>query len=639
MADHISNGSTVRNQQEPTRSRANLRLWIFSGVGVLLLFTPEWWPPSLPPLWAFAHLSLIPIVWRTLLAFGLLVPPLGELLARNWRTPLRVGFPSLNVTLLGTALLFWLGREKSISGDGLLKLTLIEEGRLIHDPYLWKEPLDTILAYAVSGMTSQLGLGVEIGIPLLSILAGVIFTGAAWQIARLLLVSDSDRLLLFLSLFTLGSSQLWFGHTENYSLNTSASYVTVALALAYRRSIVPIWLVGLSAGLSISLHPQSLVLLPPLLLILRPERRLRHAGRLLLGATIVPLVTLGWLLGLGAQLPSLNGGYAGDEQLFLTLAQAVNPAQVWDSVMNLWLIAPALPLILFGGLRGLTTAALRGSRDFRYLSGVAGALLVYHFTFQNDLPRSQDWDLFAIVGPGLALWGTLPLLEHRSRTQSIRSYASEMVIVTLFAAVMSGAFIFVNHQYRLVIPDLDQRALLSRYEYRDLIELLPGASVEPATGICPDPQDRSELCRRVDATGFTLPEIGGVYRPVLFAHAPARLTFDLTLPEEPVFLWTGAVLDPVARSWGGDGVTFRIHVESGEGSHLLWEHFLIPEDPRAERWRDVALSLSDFRNQSIRLILETGPGPEANSSADRSGWAEPVIFLGTPIVTRGDFYE
>ena len=70
----------------------------------------------------------------------------------------------------------------------------------------------------------------------------------------------------------LGSSQLWFGHVENYSLVTAFSMVATALALGYLAGKRPLWGVGLAAGAALSAHPQAIFTFPALLLLLASRR-------------------------------------------------------------------------------------------------------------------------------------------------------------------------------------------------------------------------------------------------------------------------------------------------------------------------------------------------------------------------------
>ena len=88
------------------------------------------------------------------------VPGVQTLLIRAWRRrPGRQpGWPAWPLIPLSGAL-FWLLREKTYRGDGLLKLQLFATETLQSDPYVWKEPLDALVAYTLTQWARPLGLG------------------------------------------------------------------------------------------------------------------------------------------------------------------------------------------------------------------------------------------------------------------------------------------------------------------------------------------------------------------------------------------------------------------------------------------------------------------------------------------------
>ncbi len=71
-------------------------------------------------------------------------------------------------------------------------------------------------------------------VALLSVVAGMIYVTAVIDVTKRLGGSNAwTRPCIFISLMALGSSQLWFGHIENYSLVTATSFAAVALAIGY----------------------------------------------------------------------------------------------------------------------------------------------------------------------------------------------------------------------------------------------------------------------------------------------------------------------------------------------------------------------------------------------------------------------
>jgi hypothetical protein len=121
----------------------------------------------------------------------------------------------------------------------------------------------------------------------------------------------------------------------------------------------------------------------------------------------------------------------------------------------------------------------------------------------------------------------------------------------------------------------------------------------------------------------------GDTRPVIFAHAPARIAFPLDVPGTPSFLWVSPALDPLAWGWGGDGVTFRVRIEQDGSDAVLWERRLLPGNPADRYWIEAFVPLSAYAGHRVDLVLETDPGPAGNADADRAGWGTPWLMSAT----------
>ncbi len=611
--------------------------------------------------WAFAFLTYVPSALRWL-AGALVIAAATPLAYDGWlrrgepveRRISRLSIP-LWLLLPASLLLFWLFRENTWHGDALYKVALLESTPLRDNPYIWKEPLDSLLEYAMTAVVRPLGLGPAEAIALLSVLAGGVFVTATWAAVRWLAAGAVRRVLIATALLASGTSLLWFGHVENYSGSTALAFATIVLAVGHLAGRVPLWAVGVTGGAAVSLHPQAAFVLPALLVLLRRDRWPRQVITLALSGLAVPAATVLALRWLGAPLPGMNGGFAGDPQLFWTPVQALAPAQLADALQNLWLIAPlwvdwagAAGLWMVGrGARGegrhhpnpdrqggATTAPHHpnpdrqgGATTSRLLAFAAAGVMVYFFTFQNDLPRPRDWDLFAIAGPPLALWGVVTWLRWIDRARSARVAATlrQMLAVGLiFASCYAGFWIGVNHAYTLLRPDAAERERFVRYRLLDLAELLPQATVTPDAPICAE----ATGCERVALTTFTMPQDGDT-RPVIFAHAPAEIAIPLAVPAERAFLWLSPALDPQAWDWGGDGVTFAVKVRTVDGEQTLWERHITPADAAGRGWQQVFVPLDDYRGQAVEVLLTTTPGPAGNDAGDRAGWGLPWLLRGS----------
>ncbi len=128
---------------------------------------------------------------------------------------------------------------------------------------------------------------------------------------------------------------------------------------------------------------------------------------------------------------------------------------------------------------------------------------------------------------------------------------------------------------------------------------------------------RSGATPAVRRSGFV---INGEEKPVLFAHAPSELAYELTPAAERQVLRFSVALDPGSWTGEGDGVMFEVVVGGSEPT-IVWGRWLDPKnDPADRRWVDGAVDLSPYLGQPVTLYLRTLPG--ADSAVDWSGWGD-----------------
>lgn len=120
---------------------------------------------------------------------------------------------------------------------------------------------------------------------------------------------------------------------------------------------------------------------------------------------------------------------------------------------------------------------------------------------------------------------------------------------------------------------------------------------------------------------FTMPS-NGDWGDTVRAHPPNTLTFSQTLPDEPLILHTRLALNPQSWSWGSDGVTYRITIQTADGTHELLNQTILPNDT----WFPVSISLAEYVGQEVTLSLETTAGPAGDDTADWAGWETPRLM-------------
>ena len=169
---------------------------------------------------------------------------------------------------------------------------------------------------------------------------------------------------------------------------------------------------------------------------------------------------------------------------------------------------------------------------------------------------------------------------------------------------------------------------------RALIQVFGQAARTTATGWEGSDEETRAACQfgsrvtRGDAR-----EVVAIHPPWYQGRAGTLLAeFPVRLPEAgPVRLrFAVAVRDPDAGSRGGDGVTFRVRAlpfdaAAGQQGEILWERH-----SNAKTWEDAEVDLSRFAGQSVRLQLESHPGPRNDTTFDQSYWAEPTLVSGQP---------
>jgi hypothetical protein len=84
---------------------------------------------------------------------------------------------------------------------------------------------------------------------------------------------------------------------------------------------------------------------------------------------------------------------------------------------------------------------------------------------------------------------------------------------------------------------------------------------------------------------------------------------------------------------GGDGVEFGVSVRrlNGATTNMLSRYVDPKHNPDDRRWIDVKLSLRQFGDEEVRIVLTTAPGPDNDYSYDWAVFGESEIVLGPAI--------
>lgn len=143
-----------------------------------------------------------------------------------------------------------------------------------------------------------------------------------------------------------------------------------------------------------------------------------------------------------------------------------------------------------------------------------------------------------------------------------------------------------------------------------------------------------------ERTGATLvverPALDGKPLEAVGMHPPWReglagtiaAEFPLALPKTaPVKL---AFALGQIQDGQSDGLTFRVRVAPFDAPDGQFGEVVFEKTVLAKSWQPAEADLSRFAGQTVRLQLESHPGPKNNTGWDHSFWGEPVLVCGGP---------
>lgn len=146
-----------------------------------------------------------------------------------------------------------------------------------------------------------------------------------------------------------------------------------------------------------------------------------------------------------------------------------------------------------------------------------------------------------------------------------------------------------------------------------------------------DPDTRASVQFGASITRGTARETIAIHPPWAQGKAGTLLLeYPLALPAGPLRLRFGmAVRDPNPGA-RGDGVTFRVRAVPLDAPEGTPGDVLFERHTDAKTWEDADVDLTRLAERSVRLQLESHPGPNRNTSFDQSYWAEPTLVAGYP---------
>jgi hypothetical protein len=120
--------------------------------------------------------------------------------------------------------------------------------------------------------------------------------------------------------------------------------------------------------------------------------------------------------------------------------------------------------------------------------------------------------------------------------------------------------------------------------------------------------------------------IDGSTRPSILARPFTRIIYTVTVPPS-AWLETSFALKPEVWDQPGDGAQFRVGISEGATYDELLRQYVNPK--RGDRrWFTARLDLSAYEGRTVKVILNTDPGPPGSGDRtnDEAVWAGPRIY-------------
>ncbi len=330
--------------------------------------------------------------------------------------------------------IFWVFRNKlHLLGDGYFRITDLPEGRL----HL-QEWLDAFIHLVVYQMMVKLipSWSPEFTYAIISVLCGGVFVFLALKLSVLLRKTGLGKVLIFFSLISLGSIQLFFGYVESYSILQVGLLAYILFSAMYLMRRVNVFPALIAFVVSVGLHVTSLVFIPSLIYLLtrtdkglsgkkRAPTKTKSKALILVGLIVASCLVVVWIFIVASGLEKTGKGIfilpliATDSYPFGMFSLA----HISEFVNQLLLLSPlGISLIIFFLFSKIKFKDFK-DRLTNFLILATSFALVYLFVFNFTL-GSADWDLRSMPAPFIGLLGILLFLRWGERPTADRSRQS-----------------------------------------------------------------------------------------------------------------------------------------------------------------------------------------------------------------------
>lgn len=436
----------------PRRDCLALLLSALCGIIVLMHLTASFFPEG--RIWGFNQWAYFsPAVSLSLGALALLlfVPRVSELVRRNLDV-VASSFLKLfdrakkifhrRVWYAVCSLLFfipfWLFRDRThLLGDGTQIIDNMNSGGLV---VKWSQPLEIFLhlkAFDLAGKLWQVDAAAVY--VMLSCLAGMLFVFFLFLFADFWGKERREKVLVFLVLLGMGSTQLFFGYVEHYSFLFLFTFVFIFVSIAYMEGKLR-WFFPLAAFfLAFLSHLSALYLFPSLLFlffakgargrsVLVKRILILAFGAFAFGSLLVLYKNHSWTVP-PIFVPLSVDTYSAPGYLLFSSAHLL------DFVNQQLLVSPVGLIMLLAPLACVALSALLKEKVFQFLLLISLSQLLFGLVGDPGLGAPRDWDLFSAVGLGYTVLGLLIFLRLYSSRAAFGYLSMILIASSLYCTI------------------------------------------------------------------------------------------------------------------------------------------------------------------------------------------------------------
>jgi len=338
-----------------------------------------------------------------------------------------------------SALPFWVFRQKMfLLGDGTILLRSIETGVM----YKPEEPLEYLVHSAFYGfMNKYFSVTPQLSWAVISIFCGVLFVFFSMLIADYLGKTDLRKFLIFTSIITTGTIQLFFGYVETYSITALLVLVSIYFAVTSFEKKNHVYYAFFVFSFSVCFHPSAAGFSPAFfylfIVTLKKRdgffRKIYHTALTGILAVFPVAIMLSLFHSAGFFLKDFLATYSGGEHILPLSSNGLSHhvpytlfslKHILDIINEYLLIAP---LTVFAGVLLIKKAGrmknLLSEKLFTFLLIASAFTFLFCFIFNHEKGFSRDWDIFSHSALPLTIFSILVIIKfcryHLRRTALI----------------------------------------------------------------------------------------------------------------------------------------------------------------------------------------------------------------------------